>query len=69
MREEDAEAAEKLWMELAKERPQLDAVCTEDRVEQEAAWCQEEMSSVPDSTAKKLRICAREKRWWNADIK
>jgi hypothetical protein len=37
MMEEDAEAAEKLWMELAKERTQLDAECTTDEVEQEAA--------------------------------
>jgi len=27
------------------------------------------MSSVLNSTAKKIRICARSKRWWNADIK
>jgi len=39
------------------------------RVEQEAAWCQEAMSSVLDATANKIRICARSKRWWNADIK
>jgi len=68
MTEEDAEAAEKLWMELAMERIRLDAQCTEDEVEQEAAWCQEAMSSVLDATAKKIRICARSKRWWNADI-
>jgi len=69
MMEEDGEAAEKLWMELAKERTQLDAECTEVEVEQEAAWCQETMSSVLDATAKKIRICARSKRWWDADIK
>jgi hypothetical protein len=34
MTEEDAKAAVKLWMELAKERTQLDAECTEDKVEQ-----------------------------------
>jgi hypothetical protein len=27
------------------------------------------MGNVPDATAKKIRICARSKRWWNADIK
>jgi hypothetical protein len=37
MTEKDVEAAEKLWMELARERAQLDAECTEDEVEQEAA--------------------------------
>jgi hypothetical protein len=37
MTEEDGEAVEKLWMELAKERTQLDAECTKDEVEQDAA--------------------------------
>jgi hypothetical protein len=69
MKEEDAEAAEKLWTELAQERAHLDAECTADEVEQEAAWCQEAMGSILDATAKKIRFCARSKRWWNADIK
>jgi hypothetical protein len=45
------------------------ADCTADEVEHEAAWCQEAMSSVLNTTAKKIRICARSKRWWNAEIK
>ena len=69
MTEKDIEAAQKLWRKLARERAQLDAECTEDEVEQEVAWCQEAMSSVLNATAKKIRICARSKRWWNADIK
>jgi len=69
MAENNWEAAEKLWRELAKERAHLDAECTEDEMEQEAAWCQEAISSVLNTTAKKIRICARSKRWWNADIK
>ena len=39
MTEEAAEAAEKLWAELAKERAHQEADCTEDEAEQE--WCQE----------------------------
>ena len=69
MMEKDVEAAEKLWMELVKERAQLDAECKEDEGEQEAAWSQEAMSSVFDATAKKIKICATSNRWWNADIK
>jgi len=69
MTEKDVEAAGKPWAELAKERGQLDTECTVDEVEQEAAWCQEAMSSILDATAKKIRICVRSKRWWNADIK
>ena len=69
MTEKDAKAAEKLLMELAKERAQLDAQCTENEVEREAAWCEEVMSSVLDAMAKNIRICARSKRWWNVVIK
>ena len=69
MTEEDAMGAEKLWMELAKERAHLDAECTADKVEQEATWCQETMGNVLDATAKMIRICAESKRWWNTDIR
>jgi hypothetical protein len=69
MMEEDLEAAEELWRELAKERAHLGAECTADQVEHKAAWCQEAMCSILNVTAKKIRICARSKRWWNADIK
>jgi hypothetical protein len=66
--EQDLEAVEKLRMQRAKDRAQLSAECTEDEVEQEAAWCQEAMSSVLNSTANTISICAKSKRWWNADI-
>jgi len=69
MKVEDVEAAEKRWTELAKERVHLDEQCTADKLEQEAARCQEAMGNVLDTAAKKIRICARSPRWWNADIK
>ena len=69
MTEEDLQAAEQLWRQLAKERAHLGAECTADEVEHEAAWCQEAMSSVLDATAKKIRIYARSKRCWNTNIK
>jgi len=56
MTEQDLEAAEKLWIELAKERAHQGAECTEDEVEQEAAWCQEAISSFLNATAKMIRI-------------
>jgi len=59
MTEKDMDAAGKLWVELAKERAELDAECTVDEVEQEVIWCQEAMRSVLDATAKKIRICTR----------
>jgi hypothetical protein len=56
-------------MELVKKRAHLSAECTEEEVEQEASWCQEAMSSVLNATAKKIRVCAKSERWWNADLK
>jgi len=69
MPKEDEEAAEKLWRELESERAHLGEECTGDDVEREAEWCQEALSKVLDAKAKKIRICARSKRWWNGEIK
>jgi len=69
MTEEDMEAVEKLWMEVTKERAHLDVECTAVEVEQEAAWCQEAMGIVLNTTAKRIRICAKSKMWLNANIK
>jgi len=69
MSKEDKEAAEKLGMELERERAHLGEECTGDDVEREAEWCQETQSSVLDAKAKKIRICARSKRWLNGVIK
>jgi hypothetical protein len=68
-REKDVEAAEKLWMELIKDRAQIDAECTEDEVDQEGSWGQEAMSSFLDTTVNNIRICSRSTRWWNTTIK
>jgi hypothetical protein len=67
--EEDEEEAEKLWMELVKERGHLHAECTADKVEQEAACCQESKGCILDAIAKIIRTCAKLQRWWNTNIK
>jgi hypothetical protein len=69
MTEEDTKAAEKLWMELAKERAHLDGECTGNEVEQEAASFQEAMGNILDARAKEIRIRAKSDRLWNADIR
>jgi hypothetical protein len=46
MRGKDMEVVEKLWMELAKEKDHLEAECTPDEEEQEAASCQKAVSSI-----------------------
>jgi hypothetical protein len=62
MTEKYLETAETLLMDLAKERADLYAECTEDEVEQKATWCQEAMSSILNATPKKIMIWAKLKR-------
>jgi hypothetical protein len=67
--QEDVEVAEELWREQAKERADLGVESTGDEVESEAEWCQDALSKVLDTTAKKISICAHSTRWWNGEIK
>jgi hypothetical protein len=63
------EAAEELGREWGKEWVHLGEESTGDEVESEAKWCQEALSKVLDTTAKKITICTHSKRWWNSEIK
>jgi hypothetical protein len=67
--EEDVKAAEKVWMEVAKERAHQDPECTADKVEQEVAWCPKATGNLFDVTSRKIRICTKSKMWWNANIR
>jgi len=69
MSKEDEEAAEKLWKALERDRAQLGEECTGDNVERDAEWCQATLSKDLDAKAKKIRIWARSKTWWNGEIK
>jgi hypothetical protein len=62
MTEEDAEVMEMVWEKLANKRAHLDVECTADNGEQEVAWCQEAMSRILNTTAEKIRICAKSQR-------
>jgi hypothetical protein len=52
-----------------KDRAHLGAECTEDEMQQEAAWYQEPISILLNAMAKQFRICLNSMRWWKADIK
>ena len=69
MSNEDKEAAENFSKELEGERAHLHKECMGDEVEREAEWCQETLSKLLDTKSKKIRICARSKKWWNGEIK
>jgi hypothetical protein len=68
MMEKDMEVVEELWMKLVKERVHQEAECTVDEKEQDAARCQEVVSSIPNARATSLSICVMSKRCWNAHI-
>lgn len=69
MMEENMEKAEKLWMEVPKERAHLDAEYIAEKVEQDAAWYQEAISNVLDTTAMRIGLCTKSTRRWNATIR
>jgi len=62
-------AAEKLWLELVKERAHLNADCTADKVGQEAILCQEAMGNFLNGLVKQITIHPKSNWWWNADIR
>ena len=69
MSKEDKEAAEELWWVLERDRAHLGEECIGDDVYREPECCQETPSKVLDAKAKKIRLCARSKMWWNGEIK
>ena len=38
-------------------------------IDAEATWIQAQITTILDTQAKRLRLCARSKRWWCEDIK
>ena len=68
MSQEDKEQAEKLWKEQARGRAYMGVEHIGDEVKSEAEWYQEALGKVLDAPAKKIRICASAKRWWNGKI-
>ena len=69
MSKEDKEQAEKLWKELETDRAHRGEDCMAEDQHQESKRCQATRSRVLDAKAKKIRICAQSKRWWNGEIK
>jgi ribonuclease HI len=66
--EDKREAAQKSWKNLSEYRAKLNDFSTEQDLESEAEWIQESMFEVLNKHARKLRLCARSKRWWNDEI-
>jgi hypothetical protein len=68
MTDEQKDEAELLWLQMGENRPILNDMSFCEEVESEAAWIQDTLTDILNQKARRIRICARSKRWWNADI-
>jgi hypothetical protein len=68
MQEEDLKQAKEWWKRWSGERRTLSDESTIEELEEEATVIRETLTEVLNQKAKKTRICARSKRWWNQDI-
>jgi hypothetical protein len=68
MEEEDLKEAKELWGRLMGDREILSEVSAIPELEEEAIAIRESLTDVLNQKAKKLRVCARSKRWWSQTI-
>jgi ribonuclease HI len=66
--EEAGKAAAADWRSRAAGRPVLSSESSAEAAEAEAQWIQSELTALMDVHCKKIRICARSKRWWRESI-
>jgi endonuclease/exonuclease/phosphatase family metal-dependent hydrolase len=69
MSQDDKEHAEKLGRKRARGRAYQGMESTGVDDGNDTEWCQEALGKVLDASAKKIRICARSKSWWNGEIR
>jgi hypothetical protein len=60
--------AREVWGKIAARRPILTDESPVAQLEEEAEWIQDLAVKVLDQFCKKIRACARSKRWWNESI-
>ena len=68
---EDIEALEAVgrsWTKLSNTRPRLTDSCSLGDVENEAEWVEESLTEVLNTHTRKIRLCARSKRWWSPQV-
>jgi len=66
--EEKYKKAEKLWKDKSSKRSVLDEKSSEDDLQMEAEWIQGNFVNHLNRCCKKVKVCARSKRWWTAEI-
>jgi hypothetical protein len=68
MSEDDKDEAELLWLEASETRPILDDFSFCEDIESETLWIEESFTKILNQKARRIRLCARSKRWWNDTI-
>jgi len=66
--EENYEKARKEWKDKSSKRPVLDEKSSEDDLQMEAEWIQQNFVNHLNRCCKKVKVCARSKRWWMVEI-
>jgi ribonuclease HI len=65
---ENYEKAQKYWKDKSLKRPVLTEESSEDELQKEAEWIQRNFANHLNRCCKKVKVCARSKRWWNEEI-
>jgi hypothetical protein len=60
--------AQKQWEEKSRLRSILNKESSGEELQDEAEWIQQNFVNHLDRCCKKIRVCARSKRWWNGEI-
>jgi len=66
--EENYKKAQKEWKDKSAERSVLDEKSSEEDLQKEAEWIQQNFVNHLNRCCKKVKVCARSKRWWTAEI-
>jgi len=65
---ENYEKAKKYWKDKSSERPILTEESSGEELQKEAEWIQWSFVNHLNRCCKKVKVCARSKRWWNDEI-
>jgi len=66
--EENYKKAQKEWKDKSSRRPVLDEQSSREDLQREAEWIQRNFVNHLNRCCKKVKVCARLKRWWTAEI-
>jgi len=66
--EENFKKAQKEWKDKSSKRPVLDENSSGDELQKEAEWIQRNFVNHLNRCCKKVKVCARSKRWWTVEI-